>query len=98
LAPGWGDATVNLEIARARAEALKKEGGDMTGGKMGADEIVFDMGKSPPSAGEEQVEGATDSSDAALRSIWLRQVQTKPADFLRAKFAHQYATRKPEGR
>jgi Ca-activated chloride channel family protein len=98
LQPGWEDAAVNLEVALARAEALKKEGGDMTGGKMGADEIVFDKGKSPPSAGEEQVEGATDSSDAELRSIWLRQVQTKPADFLRVKFAHQYATRKPEGR
>ena len=39
LQPGWEDATVNRKIALARAEALKKEGGDMTGGKIGADEI-----------------------------------------------------------
>lgn len=97
LRPDWEDATVNREIALARAAALKKEGGDMTGGKIGADEIVFDKGKSSPSAGEEQVEGTTDSSDAELRSIWLRQVQTRPADFLRAKFAQQYATRKSRG-
>ena len=97
LQPGWEDARVNREIAVARAEALKKEGGDMTGGKLGADEIVFDKGKSSPSAGEEQVAGGQDATDAELRSIWLRQVQTRPADFLRAKFAQQYATRKSEG-
>jgi Ca-activated chloride channel family protein len=93
LQPDWEDATVNRGIALARAEALKKEGGEMTGGKLGADEIVFDQGKPSPSAGEEQVEGGKEATDAELRSIWLRQVQTRPADFLRAKFAQQYATR-----
>ncbi|MEN8174681.1 MAG: tetratricopeptide repeat protein [Pseudomonadota bacterium] len=93
LKPGFEDARVNREIALARAAALKKEGGDMTGGKLGADEIVFDKGKAPPSAGEEQVQGDQEATDAERRSIWLRQVQTKPADFLRAKFAYQYATR-----
>ena len=97
LRPGWGDATVNREIALARAEALKKEGGEMTGGKMGADEIVFDEGKPSPSAGEEQVDGGQDAADAELRSIWLRQVQTRPADFLRIKFAQQYAARQSGG-
>ena len=28
-------------------------------------------------------------SDEELRALWLRRVQTKPADFLRAKFAFQ---------
>ena len=64
---------------------------------MSADEIVFEKGKPPLSAGEEQVEGGSEATDAELRSIWLRQVQTKPADFLRAKFAQQYATRKSGG-
>jgi Ca-activated chloride channel family protein len=81
----------------ARAEALKKEGGEMTGGKMGADEIVFDQGKPSPSVGEEQVDGGQEAADAELRSIWLRQVQTRPADFLRVKFARQYATRQSGG-
>jgi len=97
LRQGWEDARVNREIALARAQALKKEGGDMTGGKIGADEIVFDKGKSSPAAGEEQVTGGQEMPDAELRSIWLRQVQTRPADFLRAKFAQQYAARKSEG-
>lgn len=97
LNPGWKAAGTNLEIAQARAKMLEREGGDMTGGKMGADEIVFDKGKSPPGAGSEQVDSDQPSNDAAFRSIWLRQVQTKPADFLRAKFSYQYATRKNQG-
>ena len=97
LRPGWEDAMVNRGIALARAEALKKDGGDMTGGKMGADEIVFDEGKPSPSGGEEQVGGGQEVSDAELRSIWLRQVQTRPADFLRIKFAQQYAARQSGG-
>lgn len=97
LKPGWEDATINREIALARAGMLKKEGGDMTGGEMGADEIVFSEGKSPPSAGDEQTSGGQQMSDAELRAVWLRQVQTKPADFLRAKFAYQHAMRAEHG-
>ena len=93
LNPGWKAAETNREIAQARAEMLKKEGGDMTGGKMGADEIVFEQGKSPPGSGTEQVDADQPANDAEFRSIWLRQVQTRPADFLRAKFSYQYATR-----
>jgi Ca-activated chloride channel family protein len=69
----------------------------MTGGRMGADDMVFQQGDTSPSAGEEQVAGAQEPSDAELRSIWLRQVQTRPADFLRAKFAQQYAAGRAEG-
>ena len=97
LRPDWEAATTNRDIAMARAKILEKKGGEMTGGEMGADDIVFDEGKPPPSAGEEQVEGDQPMSDAELRSIWLRQVQTKPADFLRVKFAHQQAVRKSRG-
>jgi Ca-activated chloride channel family protein len=28
-------------------------------------------------------------SDDELKALWLRRVETKPADFLRAKFAYQ---------
>ena len=72
---------------------LKQEGGDMTGGMLAEDEIVFTKGKSPPAAGEKQIEGGQEMSDAELRTVWLRQVQTKPVDFLEAKFAYQHAMR-----
>jgi Ca-activated chloride channel family protein len=91
LRPEWEDATVNREIALARAAMLKQKGGDMTGGMLGADDIVFTEETSPPSSGEEQIEGGQDLSDTEIRAVWLRQVQTKPADFLAAKFAYQYA-------
>ena len=97
LKPGWEDATVNREIAVARAAMLKREGGDMTGGMLGADEIVFSDGSAPPSAGEEQVVAGQEMSDAEQRAVWLRHVQTKPADFLAAKFAYQQAMRAAPG-
>jgi Ca-activated chloride channel family protein len=93
LRPDWEPAVTNRDIAVARAAALVREGGDMTGGMLGADEIVFSDKKSPPSDETEQTDGGEPMSDEELRSIWLRQVQTKPADFLRAKFAYQHATR-----
>lgn len=99
LRPDWEPAMVNRDIAAARAAMLAQEGGEGTGGKLEADEIVFSDKKSPPSADTEQTEGGEKLSDEELREVWLRQVQTKPADFLRAKFAYQHAMRqaKPEG-
>ena len=35
------------------------------------------------------VEAAQPMSDEAVRALWLKRVQTRPADFLRAKFAYQ---------
>ena len=88
--PGWEDAQVNLAIVRRNAEKLKQKGGEGTGGKLRADEIRFTKDKSTnKSGGEETVEGAVKLSDAEMRAAWLRRVQTKPADFLRAKFAYQ---------
>ncbi len=92
IRPGWEDAEINRAIAIARAEKLRKEGGDMTGGMMGADEISFEKGPSDGEGGEEIVEGEG-MSEAELRSVWLRRVQTKPADFLKARFAYQNAVR-----
>ncbi|HIE98204.1 MAG: hypothetical protein ABGZ53_25045 [Fuerstiella sp.] len=36
-------------------------------------------------------------SDSAMQALWLRRVQTKPADFLKAKFAYQLATGDQKG-
>jgi Ca-activated chloride channel family protein len=90
--PGWEPAETNREIARLRAERVRLEGGDMTGGKMGADDVQFSEGPSDPSSGEEVVEVANDALDeASLQALWLRRLQTSPADFLRSKFAYQAA-------
>lgn len=87
--PDWREAETNREIARLRAEKTKKEGGDMTGGMLAADEIVFTSGKNDTAGQEETVEGGDPISNMELQARWLRRIQTKPADFLKAKFAYQ---------
>jgi Ca-activated chloride channel homolog len=93
LQPGLQEAITNRDIALLRAEQVKQEGGDMTGGMLGADEIIFTKGKASSEQSEDVVE-TTAQNEAEMRAIWLRQVQTRPADFLKAKFAYQLAIKK----
>ncbi|TCR63446.1 tetratricopeptide repeat protein [Bosea sp. BK604] len=87
LRPGWADALKNREIARIRGERKKTEGGETGNTDTKPDEIVFDKTKK---GGEDAtVEAAKPMSDDAVRALWLKRVQTKPADFLKAKFAYQ---------
>ena len=90
LRPDWQAAIANRELAAERAKRLDFEGGDMTGGEMGADGITFDDSASS-SEQTETVEGEVQADDESLRAIWLRQVQTTPSEFLKAKFAYQRA-------
>lgn len=87
--PDWREAEMNRELARLRAEKTKKEGGDMTGGMLAADEIEFTSGKNESAGQEETVDGGDPISNTELQALWLRRIQTKPADFLKAKFAYQ---------
>ena len=94
LRPGWPEALGNREIARIRGERKKTEGGETGNTDTKADEIVFDKNKK---GGEDStVEGEKPMSDDQVRALWLKRVQTKPADFLRAKFAYQLQA-PPEG-
>jgi len=87
LRPNWEDAQVNRDLAIARAKLVKKEGGEMGDQKLGADEIIFDKKKSEGQ--ETNTESGEELSDASMQALWLRRVQTKPADFLKSKFAYQ---------
>ena len=90
LRPDWEDAQVNRDIAIARAKMIEQKGGDMGDQKLGADEIRYDKNKE--SGGQEtEVEESQELSDSAMQALWLRRVQTKPADFLKSKFAWQLA-------
>ncbi len=87
---GWEDALANRDIAVARAKVLEQKGGEMGDQKLGADEIVFD--KKESSGGQDtELESGENLSDSAMQALWLRRVQTKPAAFLKAKFAYQLA-------
>lgn len=88
--PDWKAAQENRDLAAARAKLIHGTGGDLGDQREGADKVVVDQDK-PPGGQETEVTGAQAMSDAAIQSIWLRQVQTNPADFLKAKFAYQQA-------
>ncbi|XZE52204.1 tetratricopeptide repeat protein [Planctomycetaceae bacterium SH139] len=91
LRPDMNDAQVNREIATARAKSVERKGGDMGDQKLGADEITFD--KANKAEGQEtEITGKQPLSDAQMQAMWLRRVQTKPADFLKSKFAYKFAT------
>ena len=100
LKSGWLKARENLDLARARKEKMKPPEDDAggTGGKLEADEIVFDKRANKAADDQqEQISGGDQLSDQEMRAMWLRRIETKPADFLRAKFSYQKAVRqKPE--
>jgi Ca-activated chloride channel family protein len=94
LRPGWPEARDNLAIAEARlaARAPPEDDAGGTGGRLGADEIVLDdSGRAAKAKAQEMTEGAGAPSSSELRAMWLRRVQTRPADFLKVRFAQQLA-------
>jgi len=95
--PDWNAARENRALAVARKAALSppNDGSEGTDGMLGADEVVID--DNPENAGKGQdVELQAQEAggdEAALRAMWLRRVQTDPADFLLAKFNNQLRNR-----
>lgn len=94
LKPDWQEAAENLEIARASAARLETEGGNMTGGELGADDFTFSKNKNNEEQGFDETGSSSDVT--ATQAIWLRQVQTRPADFLRSKFSYQAAMKEDQ--
>lgn len=98
--PGWLEAEQNLQIARLRKQALAPPEDDYggTGGQLGADEIVFDdTGRVNKSSSEQVIDAADQQlSESAMRAMWLRKVETRPADFLAVRFNYQLANRESE--
>ena len=90
--PNWSEAEENLQLAEVRMTRLERPEDDAggTGGMLEADEIVFDLdAKSSPGQGEQTVNEEGGLRDDQLREMWLRRVETRPADFLAARFAYQ---------
>lgn len=93
----WPQAKQNLQIAILRKQALAPPEDDSggTGGMLEADEIVFDQSGRVNKSSSEQVIDAADQQlgEDAMRAMWLRKVETRPADFLAARFNYQLAVR-----
>ena len=94
--PDWPEASENLRIATLRKQALAPPDDDAggTGGQLEADEIVFDQrAKNNKSSNEETLDASEQQmNDQSMRAMWLRKVETRPADFLAARFSYQLAT------
>jgi Ca-activated chloride channel family protein len=90
LRPNWEAAKVNRAIAVARGKAVQRKGGDMGDQKLGADDITFDK-KKTAGGQDTELRGDQALSDSTMQAMWLRRVQTKPAEFLQAKFRYQLA-------
>lgn len=90
LHPAWEPATRNRGIAVARARQVDVAAGETTGGMLGADRVVFDSGKQGSSQQTVETAGGQGLSDQQIQALWLQRVQTRPADFLKAKFARQH--------
>lgn len=98
--PDWNEAKENMAIAVARRDKLAPPEDDAggTGGKLGADEIVFDdRAKNSSESEEVEVGSGQEMSDESLRELWLQRVQTNPSDFLKIKFRYQLSKQSPEG-
>ena len=94
--PGWKEATENRALASARMRMTGAPGGDLGDQKLGADKIVFDK-KAKNEGQDTEVAGGKALSDQEMQALWLRRVQTRPADFLKAKFSYQQAARAEGG-
>jgi Ca-activated chloride channel family protein len=90
--PSWDAAATNRGIAVARQKMVERKGGDTGEQEEGADEIAFDR-KDSDGGQKTDLDGERTMSDEALQSLWLRRIQTRPADFLKAKFSYQLAER-----
>ena len=96
--PNWAEAQRNRDIAESRIAGPAKLG-EAT--EVGADDVVFDPNVKKSGGDSVEVTGGEALPDKAMRALWLRNVKTEPADFLRAKFAYQHAIEQagpaPEG-
>ena len=92
--PDWAEAQQNLAIALARQAALEYDNDQRTEAtEIGADDVVFDnQGPNKENEDETTAESSQGISDQELRALWLKNSQTSPAVFLKAKFSAQLAS------
>ena len=89
LRPGWPDAITNRTLAQARADSCAHLQGEQADQEKMAPDETYRRDRKRDDPGQPGAQPAGIMTDEAIRTLWLRRVQTKPADFLRARFAYQ---------
>ncbi|MDD7983799.1 tetratricopeptide repeat protein [Lentisphaera marina] len=88
----FNEAKFNRAIALNRQKVLndaKDKMDEGTGGMLGADEIVFNDQPANNNQSSDDVTSEEAMNEAEINELWLRRVQTKPADFMKIKFSYQ---------
>ncbi len=93
LSPRWTEAQENRAYVEtlipAKVEPPADDHGG-TGGMLGADEVVLDETGERTQDAEQTAEVAGgELSNEQISELWMRRVQTTPADFLSQKFDYQ---------
>lgn len=91
----WQPALENRRVAQLRMERLQASGDhdqpQQADATFEPDDVVFDANAQNSGESEPVEVDLAQLSDAALRKMWLRQVETRVSDFLQRKFAYQHA-------
>lgn len=85
LQPDYPDAQFNLEFAQLLLPPKRPDDAPDSEPSFDADEIRFDNTENKGTPGEVE---EMQLSDDQIADLWMRRVQTTPADFLRVKFSY----------
>ncbi len=83
--PDYPDAQFNLEFARLLLPPKRPDDAPDDHASFDADDIRFD---NTENKGLEEDVDMTEFSDDQIDDLWMRRVQTTPADFLRVRFQY----------
>jgi Ca-activated chloride channel family protein len=89
LRPAWPDAVANRALAQLRAERFAHLQGEQADQVSKVTDETYRRDRLRRQQDEPSAPAVSAMSDQAIRALWLRRVQTRPADFLRARFAYQ---------
>jgi Ca-activated chloride channel family protein len=93
--PGWPDALANRALAQARQDVLAHLQGEQADQDQVAPDETYRRNRQRDNEPPPGAQASGSMTDEAIRALWLRRVQTKPADFLRARFAYQLRQANP---
>ncbi len=95
LQPGWVDAEANRALARLRAERMMVRRGETSETSARAPTKSSTTATARSRAANRLSVAGAPMSDEAVRALWPKRVQTRPADFLKSRFAWQLQSGAP---
>jgi len=87
--PGWPDALDNRALAQARADKFAHLQGEQADQDKVAPDETYQRNRQRNNEPPPEAQASIAMTDETIRALWLRRVQSRPADFLRARFAYQ---------